>query len=113
LASEASFKGEQTVTNKPTPADIARGIELIKAREWIDPGDYPVGLWWVCEAYMPDGKRASDGIADTPGEAMALAWINSWAPDALEDGDGLDDVPLVIPEGWRFELTPPATEKTV
>jgi hypothetical protein len=95
--------------NKPSLTDILRGFELIRTNEWVDPSEWPEELCWVAEAYMPDGRRASDGVADTTGEAMALAWINSMAPDALQDGI-VTNVPLVVPEGWRFELTPPVDD---
>jgi hypothetical protein len=39
---------------------------------------------------------------------MAMAWLHVWAPDALieayvEPGN----IPSDVPDGWRFELTPP------
>jgi hypothetical protein len=52
-----------------------------------------------------------DGRADTAGEAMALAWIQVHAPDALiKPHVELGAVPYNIPENWRFELTPPQSK---
>jgi hypothetical protein len=99
-------------TKKPTPTDIVRAIELIEEDEWIDP----VGIaptYWSCELYDPQGRRAGDGVADTPGLAMAMAWLCVMSPDALIDGEVLDEVPLIVPDGWRFELTPPVELATL
>jgi len=39
---------------------------------------------------------------------MAMAWLHLWAPDALVAAYvDLDSIPLAVPDGWRFELTPP------
>lgn len=93
-------------SSKPTPTDIVRAIEQIEGAEWIDP-DGLAPTYWDCTLYDPEGRQVGDGIADTPGLAMAMAWICVMSPDALIDGEVLDDVPLVVPDGWRFELTPP------
>jgi hypothetical protein len=88
--------------NKPSPADINRAINLAQHGGWIDcaePG------CWECRLYDPSGKLVGDGLAHDPGEAMGLAWINVWAPDALEEAYvEPDSVPHDIPPGWRFEL---------
>jgi hypothetical protein len=92
---------------RPTPADIAAAIEIIEAGEWIDPeGLAPT--YWSCELYNPENKCVGNGIADTPGVAMAMAWIHVWWPDALIDCYVPAGMPWNVPEGWRFELTPPA-----
>src|SRR5262245_51566960 len=88
---------------KPSPADIDRAIELAEQGGWIDPTEEPD--CWECLLYNPDGNRVCDGHAHSPNEAMGLAWLNVWAPDALttahvEPGS----VPHDIPDGWRFEL---------
>jgi hypothetical protein len=67
---------------KPTASDIAAAIEIIEADEWIDP----LGLaptYWSCELYNPENRLVGDGIADTPGVAMALAWIHVWCDSRL------------------------------
>ena len=91
---------------KPTPADIAAAIELVEAGEWIDPTRL-ASTFWRCELYDPENKRVADGVADTPGEAMGLAWIAAWWLDALIDQHVPSGMPYEVPEGWRFELTPP------
>ena len=82
--------------------------------DWIDPVD--VAFRWSCVLYDPEGERAGDGDAHTPQEAMALAWLCAWAPDALinhyvnhyvQPGS----VPYDMPDGWRFELIPPWRSK--
>jgi hypothetical protein len=91
---------------KPTPTDIVTAIEMVEADEWIDPtGLAPT--FWGCELRDPQGRQVGDGQADTPGLAMAMAWLCCQSPDALIDSEVLDDVPLVVPDGWHFELTPP------
>ena len=41
-------------------------------------------------------------------EAMALAWLNTWAPDALCEGYvEPGTVPFDVPDGFVFKLTPP------
>ena len=93
--------------SRPTATDIRAAIESIEAGDApIDPSRDPVS--WACNLYDLDGRLVGDGNGDTPGEAMAIAWIAVWAPDALvADGEGLDDVPLSTLPSWRFELMPP------
>jgi hypothetical protein len=84
---------------KPTPTDIVEAIGIIERDEWIDP----LGLaptYWSCEIFNPENRYISDGIAWTPGTAMAMAWIAYWSPDALCAGYVDDDLPLIVPEGW-------------
>ena len=91
---------------KPAPADIRRAIDMARLGTWIDPTDVPVR--WNCFLFDPEGARAGDGDGRTGEDAMALAWLHCWAPDALVDAyveDGT--VPLEVPDGWRFELLPP------
>ena len=38
---------------------------------------------------------------------MGLAWIAAWWLDALIDQHVPSGMPYEVPEGWRFELTPP------
>jgi len=96
----------------PTPADILATIaELEAGHPYIDPLINPI--YWHCFLYDPEGRLVSDGCAESAAAAMAMAWIIGWAPDAFCDlgCDGVDDfsdVPLIVPPGWRFELTPPA-----
>ena len=93
-------------TNKPTPADIAIAIAKAELGDWIDPVDVPVS--WFCELYDPEGQCVSDGRGHTAREAMAFAWLNANAPDALMNARvELSAVPYDVPDGWRFELTPP------
>jgi len=68
---------------KPSPADILIAIAKAELGDWVEPLNAP--LRWSCELYDPDGQRAGDGDADTAAEAMALAWLCCWAPDALID----------------------------
>jgi hypothetical protein len=89
----------------PTASDIAAAIELVEAGEWIDP-DRLASTYWRCELYTPENKRVADGVADTPGEAMGLAWVAAWT-DALINQHVPAGVPYEVLEGWRFELTPP------
>ena len=90
---------------KPTAADILIAIGKAEGGGWIDPTDAP--FRWSCELYDPAGKRVGDGDAHTPQEAMALAWLCAWAPDALGNAHvEVGSVPFSIPDGWRFELAP-------
>jgi hypothetical protein len=91
---------------KPSPADIAAAIELVEAGEWIDPARL-ASTYWRCELYAPENKRVADGVADTAGEAMGLAWIAARWTDALINQCVPPGIPYEVPEGWRFELTPP------
>jgi len=63
---------------KPTAADILIAIGKAEGGGWIDPTDAP--FRWSCELYDPAGERV---------------------------GDGVGPVPFKVPDGWRFELTPP------
>jgi hypothetical protein len=90
--------------NKPITADIIIAIAKVGI------GDYPVDepIHWFCVLYTPDGKYAGNGAGYTAAQAMAMAWIDVWAPDALIDAYvELGSVPFDVPDGWRFELTPP------
>ena len=90
---------------KPSPADILVAIGKIAAGDWIDPCYAPPH--WYCVLYDEHGQRHCDGNAYTAAEAMALAWIGVWAPDALIEGRvEPGEVPFHVPDGWRFELTP-------
>lgn len=96
---------------KPSAADVVVAIAKAELGDWVDPTDVPLN--WACDLYDPDGKRVGDGNAHTAGEAMALAWLSYWAPDALwqayvEPGS----VPYNVPTGWRFELIPPWCSKS-
>jgi hypothetical protein len=83
-------------------SDIAAAIELAEAGERIDP-IRPTS--WVCELYDPENVRVGNGIADTRGIAMALAWICAWRSDGSSPVP--PGMPWDVPEGWRFEFTPP------
>jgi hypothetical protein len=91
---------------KPTANDIAAAVGIIEADECID--SYLAPIYWSCDLYTPENCLASNGMGDTPGAAMALAWIHLWWPDGIIDcyvPPG--EVPWPVPDGWRFELTPP------
>jgi hypothetical protein len=86
----------------PSSADIIIAIAKAEAGDWIDPSKAPVKL------FDPDGVRSGDGNAYTANEAMALAWLHCWAPDALIDARvEPGSAPFHVPDGWYFELTPP------
>lgn len=87
---------------KPTRTDICAAIRQGATYDWIDPPETPID--WLCEVYDPDGKRVGDASGHTAGAAMALSWLRAWATNAYVD---YDTVPLDVPAGWRFELTPP------
>jgi len=94
----------------PTEADILTAITKAETGDCIDPMEVPIN--WECKLYSPE-NHVFDGHAHTAPEAMALAWLHAWAPDALtnryvEPGT----VPLEVPAGWRFELTPPYQSKS-
>ena len=93
---------------KPTAFDIIHAIEMVYRGDWIDPDDYPDDCW-ACDVYDANGMRIGDGDGFSAGEAMGLAWICVWYPDALIDGRIPHNVivPYCVPDGWRFELTPP------
>jgi hypothetical protein len=100
---------ERRKTMKPTPADILIAIAKAELGDWIDPSELPLN--WSCELYSPEG-HVFNGNAHTAPEAMALAWLHAWAPDALINGYvEPGTVPFEIPFGWRFELTPPWRSK--
>jgi hypothetical protein len=89
----------------PTPADIRTAIAQAESGDWIDPAEEPIN--WYCELISPEGY-VFNGNAYTAAGAMGLAWLHAWAPDALIDRYvEPGTVPLEIPAGWRFELTPP------
>ena len=96
---------------KPRPADILVAIGKIATGDWVDPLDAPI--CWTCHVYAPDGGRAGDGSGRTAGEAMAVAWILVWDCDAFDRGRRVvpGSIPFDIPEGWRFELSPPWQSK--
>ena len=88
---------------RPSTADIAATIERAEKGGWIDPTDVPLN--WFCELYDPEGQRAGNGNGLTSREAMALAWLHVWAPDALIDAYVKPgSVPMEVPAGWIFEL---------
>jgi hypothetical protein len=94
------------MTDRPTSADILVAITKVAARDWIDPAIEPI--YWDCQLYDANGSRAGDGCGHTAAEAMALAWLCCWAPDALMDSwVEPGGVPFEIPDSWHFELTPP------
>jgi hypothetical protein len=94
----------------PSPADIAVAIGKVQADDWIDPLETPLN--WLCLLYDSEGFEIANGNAHTPREAMALAWIACCSPDALIDGYvEPGSVPYEVPEGYRFELTPPWKSK--
>jgi hypothetical protein len=97
-----------SILSKPTPADIM--IAIGKA----ETGDYPVDepIHWFCVLYTPDGKYAGSGAGYTAAQAMAMAWLDVWAPDALIDSYvELGSVPFEVPDGWDFKLSPPWQSK--
>jgi hypothetical protein len=96
---------KETQNMKPTPVDILTAIAAAESGDWIDPSVEQ--NYWDCKLRSPKG-RVYTGQAYTAAEAMGLAWLRVWAPDALIDGYvESGTVPLEIPGGWRFELTPP------
>jgi hypothetical protein len=93
-------------SSKPTPTDIMTAIAKAEAGDWIDPLHQPI--YWYAELRDPDGRWFWNGCGHTPAEAMALAWLHYWAPDALIDAYvEVGSVPFEIPDGWQFKLTPP------
>lgn len=88
---------------KPTATDIAAAIARAEKGGWIDPCEVPLN--WLCELYDPEGRRVGNGNGVTAPEAMAMAWLHVWAPDALIDTRvEPGSVPLEVPAGWYFEL---------
>jgi hypothetical protein len=97
---------------EPTVTDILIAVARVNAGDWFDPyDDDPLRcrpLYWACDIYGPSGGRAGDGCGRSAGEALAMAWIMVWALDAIGARSiEIGEVPLEIPAGWRFELTPP------
>jgi hypothetical protein len=93
---------------KPTPEDIRTAVILVEDGGWLNPDQEP--FYWSCELHAPDPLSRPfpfDGCGRTAAQAMAMAWIHAWCPDALIDGEILDDMPYEVPDDWRFELTPP------
>lgn len=100
------------MVDKPTTVDIMVAVANLKAGgPWVDPLYDP--LFWSCNIYAPGAgpNDFTDGCGWTRAEAAAMAWINAHAPDWMA-GIGLDEVPLIVPEGWRFELFPPLLNAT-
>jgi hypothetical protein len=95
---------------KPSSADILVALGKVAAGDFIDPARTPMN--WLCQLYDPGGALVGDGSGHTAAEAMAMAWVAAWVPDALIKGrvDG-GEVPYNVPDGWRFELTPPWRSK--
>ena len=97
---------------KPTVTDILIAVARVNAGDWFDPyDDDPLRcrpLYWACDIYGPSGGRAGEGCGLSAGEALAMGWIIVWALDAIGARPiEIGEVPLEIPAGWRFELTPP------
>jgi hypothetical protein len=80
MTNVVTFKGKAAPRPKPTPADILIAIAKAELGDWFDPLDVPLN--WSCELHSPDG-HVYNGNAHTAAEAMALAWLHAWAPDAL------------------------------
>jgi hypothetical protein len=97
---------------KPSAADIAAVVDDIEAGVWIDPGGEEF-LFWIADIFDSNGRLVGDGVGNTPGEAMAYAWINIHDAEALERNHvRAGEVPPAVPnEGWRFELTPPGKDR--
>jgi hypothetical protein len=57
---------------------------------------------------IPTVSAPGNGNAPTEVEAMALAWLHVWAPDALIDGYVQPGtVPFDVPaDAWEFQLMP-------
>jgi hypothetical protein len=94
------------MTDRPSSAELLVTIGKVAAGDWIDPAIAPIH--WGCQLYDPNGCWAGEGCGHTAAEAMALAWLHVWAPDALVEGwVEPGEVPFEIPDKWLFELTPP------
>jgi hypothetical protein len=96
----------QAIMDRPTPDDIRAAITQVETGEWLDPSVTPV--CWSCDLYDPDGVKVVNAQGHTAAEAARLAWVCAMAPDALSEAYvDHDEVPLEIPDNWRFELTAP------
>jgi hypothetical protein len=101
--------------SRPTASEIRAVIDELEDGGLYEPGV----IFWSCWLHDPEGRPRSSGQAESAGAAMAMAWINYWAPDGLididfDDSNGVfDEVPLTVPVGWRFELTPPAPHSSL
>ena len=69
------------VPAKPSPEDIKRAIRQAETGDWIDPLEEIISS--DCVLTDSRGRRICDGRAHSAVEAMALAWLGAWAPDAL------------------------------
>ena len=91
---------------KPAAADILIALAKAEAGDWIDPLREPIH--WYAELRDPDGNQFWNGCGHTAAQAMAMAWLHYWAPDALIDAYvEQGSVPFEVPDGFHFELTPP------
>ena len=91
---------------KPTVNDVKLAIVNSQNHNWLDPTWVP--FYWTCTLYDPKGQKAGSGRAHCASQAMAMAWLLLQAPDALTNCSIEDyDVELDVPNGWRFECTPP------
>jgi hypothetical protein len=91
---------------KPSSADIRRAIDMVRLGTWIDSTDVPDR--YQCYLYDPAGELSGNGDGRTAEDAMALAWLHRWAPDALVNAEvDTGSVPLAVPDGWRFEVLSP------
>jgi|GEM_PF-6781127 len=92
---------------KPSPADLEKVIAEIESGRWYDIADH-TATNWNCNLFE-NGAFMCNGSGRTPREAMAYAWINTFAPDALINNsiDGYD-VPLTVTgDEWHFEILRP------
>jgi hypothetical protein len=94
------------MTDRPSSAELLVAIGKVAAGDWIDPATAPIH--WDCQLYDSNDYWAGEGCGHTAAEAMALAWLHAWAPDALIKGRAEPgEVQFEIPDTWRFDLTPP------
>jgi hypothetical protein len=96
-------EGEQ-MAMKPMTIDILRVCANIAVRDWIDPLAESGNTYWDCTLVDLQGNHVGDGQACRYEDAMALAWICYWDPDALINGEARE-IPYNVPPGWRFELS--------
>ncbi len=88
---------------KLTPGDILMAAAAAMARSWSEPTT--TVLLWTCDLYDPAGNLVTNGDANTPSEAMALAWLAAIEPDALITAKVPYSAELYdVPPGWRFEV---------